>query len=149
MTSSSIFASPSSGKTYVVTTTSPSSERYKNQGEWSYSSPIGKPAEPLPPEMTHNFEQFRKNQSLVAGAVSHQCNIFAVLERTGNIFFLPLTGHSEGGICSAVEIPIKLKSSLCKQDRPSPHCLRFDPLGTRLYAADATGRIIVFTFIEG
>lgn len=149
MTSSSIFASPSSGKTYVITTTSPSSERYKNQGEWSYSSPIGKPAEPLPSETTHNFQQFEKNQSLVAGAVSRQCNIFAVLERTGNIFYLPLTGHSGGGIYSAVETPIKLKSSLCEQDRPSHRCLRFDPLGTSLYAADATGWIIVTTFGQG
>lgn len=149
MTSSSIFTSTFSGKMYVITTTSPSSERHKNMGEWSYSSPIGKPSENLPPDTTHNFEQFRKNQSLVAGAVSRQCNIFAVLERTGNIFLLPLTGHSRGGIYSEVEKPIKLESALYKQDRPSPLCLRFDPMGTRLYAVDAKGKIIVTTFGEG
>lgn len=136
---------------YLIATTSPSSERYKNGGEWSYSCPVGKPDEPLPQAVIHNFEQFGKHQSLVAGAVSRQCNIFAVLERSGNIFFLPLTGHSEGGIHSKVKTPTKPKVSLCeqKQGRSSPLCLRFDPTGTRLFAVDATGRIIVTTFKEG
>lgn len=133
---------------YLITTTSPSSERSKNGGEWPYACPVSKPNEPFPQAMIHNFEQFAKHQALVAGAVSRQCNIFAVLERTGNIFFLQLTGHSDGGIHSKVQTPIKLKVSLCKQVRSSPLCIRFDPSGTRLYAVDATGRIIVSTFKE-
>ncbi|MCJ1461908.1 hypothetical protein MMC07_000507 [Pseudocyphellaria aurata] len=148
VTSSSVFTSPSSGERYVITTTSPSSERYKNGGEWPYSAPIGRPSESLPPDITHSFQQFRKQQALVAGAVSQQCNIFAVLEKTGNIFYVPLSAHSGGGIHSKIEKPIKLKGSLCKQDRPSPDCLRFDPAGTRLYAVDATGKITITTFSE-
>lgn len=132
---------------YVVTTTSPSSERFKNGGEWPYSSPIGKPSESLPSDTIHNFEQFQKHQALKAGAVSQKCNIFAVLEQNGNISFLPLTGHSKGGIHSD-ETPIRLEISLCEQDRPSPLCLRFDPTGTRLYAVDAKGKIIITTFEE-
>lgn len=145
VTSSSIFTSPSSGRMYVLTTTSPSSERSRNGGEWSYSSPVGRS---LPPENIHNFEQFGNHQSLAAGTVSRRCKIFAVLEKTGRIFFLPLTGHSKGGIHSEVENPIRIESSLCKQHRSSPHCLRFDPTGTHLYAVDAKGKIIVATFEE-
>ena len=82
----------------------------------------------------------------MAGAVSTTHNIFAVLEDCGRISILALDAHEQGGIHSPQADADILSVSLSKQDRPSMSCLVFDPSGSRLFAVDPKGKIVVAEF---
>jgi len=71
-----------------------------------------------------------------------------VLEKSGKILILPLTGHEDGGICSRDEASRTLRDSLCesKSMRATASCLRFDASGERLHAVDPEGKLIVVGF---
>ena len=72
ITSASTLKGPS-GAIYVACTTSPSSERYRNNGEWSFISLLSYRRGPdlRPPNAPfHNLEQFKEHRALTVGCVS-------------------------------------------------------------------------------
>ena len=148
ITSASTFKGPS-GTTYVVCTTSPSSERYRNGGEWSFISPLSYTMGPRlrPPNLPcHDLEQFKGHHALTVGCVSRTHDVLAVLEDSGNISILSLENHEKGGICGEEGEPKRLPEALCREEKPSTSCLRFDPDGEKLFAIDRKGKIIVTKF---
>ncbi len=145
ITSASTFKGPS-GTTYVACTTSPSSERYRNDGEWSFILPLSYTEGPRlrpPNPPCHDLGQF--THALTVGCVSKKHHVLAVLEDSGKISILSLMGHEEGGICGEGDAE-RLSEALCKQEKPSTSCLRFDPDGERLFAVDPRGKIIITDF---
>ena len=147
ITSSTTFKGPS-GTIYVACTTSPSSERYWNDGEWSFISPLSyrRGPELRPPNPPfHNLEQFREHRALTVGCVSRTHNVLATLEDSGKISILSLKNHERGGICGEDDAE-RLSEALHKHEKPSTSCLRFDPAGERLFAIDIKGKIIMTEF---
>ena len=147
ITSASTFQGPS-GLTYLACTTSPSSERYRNGGEWPFISPLSyrRGPELRPPNAPfHNLEQFKEHHALTVGCVSTKHNVLAVLEGSGKISILSLKSHEDGGICGE-EKAQRLSEALHRQEKPSTACLRFDPEGERLFAIDPKGKIIITDF---
>ena len=152
ITSTSIYTSPTSpmNRRYVLCTTSPSSERHYNSGEWSFSLPLPSPSSPTPrwrppSNIIHDFEQFQHHRPIRAGAVSDNHNIFAVLEDNGRISTLALTAGSPGGVCGLSDESKEL-TFLDKSIGAIGGCLRFTPDGERLVAADAKGKIVIAGF---
>ena len=153
ITSMSFFTSPT-GTYYICCTTSPSSERFRNGGEWSFVLPVPSLGYPLPQHVVRPFHQFGRDITpLVAGSVSSSGCIFAVLETTGKIHLLPLIAHEGGGIqgstdASIISLGVKMKeqSDSALSTRSS---LRFDPSGTKLYAVDTTGQILMVDLVRG
>ena len=169
VTSTSIYISPSNN-IYLLCTTSPSSERHQNQGEWSFILPLpnlGKLTAPQlrPPyrDNIHNFEQFENHRAITAGAVSSRHNVFAVLEVNGRISLLPLKASAQGGICG-VNTKNKMKDldesrgSISYTDTRvgmkilderlggTGGCLSFTPDGEKLIAVDARGKVVIVDF---
>ena len=147
ITSASTFTGPS-GAIYVACTTSPSSERWRNDGEWSFIVPLPftrgpRLRPPNPP--CHDLKQFGKHHALTLGCVSTKHNVLAVLERSGVISVLSLKSHETGGICGEGHAK-RLSEALFKQEKPSTSCLHFDPDGERLFAIDPKGKIIITEF---
>ncbi|KAI4090549.1 MAG: hypothetical protein LQ344_004690 [Seirophora lacunosa] len=147
VTSAIIYKSRSE-QAYILCSTSASTERYKSKGDWSFTSPVTATNEDMPSTSVHEFVNLQAYRHLVAGAVSSVANIYAVLEKSGKIVILRLTGHEEGGICSRDEAPRKLRASLCgtRGLRASASCLRFDPEGKRLFAVDPEGTLLIVRF---
>ena len=147
ITSASTFKGPS-GTIYVACTTSPSSERWRNDGEWSFIVPLPftrgpRLRPPNPP--CHDLEQFKKHHALTLGCVSTKHNVLAVLENLGKISILSLKSDEMGGICGEGDAE-RLSDALFKQEKPSTSCLQFDPDGERLFAIDPKGKIIITDF---
>ncbi|KAL8717606.1 MAG: hypothetical protein Q9225_005160 [Loekoesia sp. 1 TL-2023] len=147
VTSAVIYNAPSK-HSYVLCSTSASTERFRSRGEWSFSSPIPRGNAQVPSSSVHDFVALTRHRQLVAGAVSSKVNIYALLEKTGKVLILRLTAHEEGGIHDRDGAPMVLKASLCslKSSRASTACLRFDPSGKRLYAVDPEGKLLCVTF---
>ena len=133
---------------YLFSTTSASTERFRSQGEWCFSSPVARANEQVPPQTVHDLTALQDHRQIVAGTISSVANKFVVLMKSGMVLVLSLTGHEEGGICSRKDAPDVLPVSLCelKSSRATPTCMRFDPSGTKLYAVDPEGKLIVVTF---
>ncbi|KAL2047571.1 hypothetical protein N7G274_000612 [Stereocaulon virgatum] len=161
ITSISIYKSPSQ-RFYILCTTAPSSERWRNKGEWSFIIPLPlRPPATLPTQLIHptdnnihNFEQFEKHRALLGGCVSIEHSVFAVLEKTGKISLLSLDPHSRGGVYSAQDnaelLSTSASTSLCEQKRSGTSAMRFEPEaeGGRLIAVDARGKIVVTKFVK-
>lgn len=147
MTSAVLYTSPSQ-QSYVLCSTSASTERYRSNGEWPFISPVATSDEEVPPSTVHDFVALQSYRQLITGAVSSVANIYAVLEKTGKIVTLRLTSHEHGGIGPREEAPQKLRASLCslESSRASTTCMRFDPSGEKLYAVDPEGKLLVVTF---
>ena len=135
-----------SGNPYVLCTTSPSRERSKNNGEWSFVSPVGAGPAKVPPQLHHNLWRLRKAGAIIAGAVSPDGSIIALLEETGNILLMSLVAQEGGGL-SALE-PITLDATLKRQTSASPTALRFCEVERRLclLAVDPEGTVIRLDF---
>lgn len=146
LTSAAIYNSPT--QQYLLCTTSASTERFRSRGEWSFTSPVVPTNEQVPPRTIHDLTAFEDFRQLVACAVSSVANKFAVLTKSGKILVLSLTGHEDGGICSRTDSPDIMSMGLCelKSLRATPDCLRFDPQGTKLYAVDPEGKLVVVAF---
>ncbi|KAL8738320.1 MAG: hypothetical protein Q9181_000863 [Wetmoreana brouardii] len=109
----------------------------------------GGPLNAMPSTITKH-----SHRPLVTGAVSSVANIFAVLEKSGRILILHLTGHEDGGVTSHSTRdgePERLQVSLNQVQslRTSTHRIRFDPSGEKLYAVDPEGKLVVVTFTPG
>ncbi|KAL8704700.1 MAG: hypothetical protein Q9201_002162 [Fulgogasparrea decipioides] len=141
-------------RAYMLCTTSAATERFRSHGEWPFSSPIPQGETQAPPSATHHFIALKDYRQLVAGAVSSVANIFAVLEKSGRILILHLTGHEDGGVTSlstrdgkpeSLQVSLNQVQSL----RTSTQRMRFDPSGEKLYAVDPEGKLVVVTFTPG
>ncbi|KAL8888602.1 MAG: hypothetical protein Q9215_003992 [Flavoplaca cf. flavocitrina] len=147
LTSIAMYKSPSQ-QPYIFCTTSASTERFRSEGEWSFISPVPFPGDQVPPNAVHDLTTLQDHRQIVACTVSSVANKFAVLTKAGKILVLALDAHEEGGIDSLQEDPDILPGSLCslRSSRATPTCLRFDPAGTKLYAVDPEGKLLVVTF---
>ncbi|KAH0537561.1 hypothetical protein FGG08_005660 [Glutinoglossum americanum] len=144
ITSASLFTS-SSGRSYVLCTTSPT-QKYNVGREQSFISPVFLQSESLHLDLVHFLEPLNRRQGLIAGAALSHTNVIAVAERTGKIMVLPLTPHDGGGIHSDIREPLELNNSLFSEAGPPMNCLRFNPAGTHLYAIDVKGEVIIKRF---
>ncbi|MCJ1379436.1 hypothetical protein MMC17_002537 [Xylographa soralifera] len=144
-TSATLFQTVSSNP-YVLCTTSPSRERSKNNGEWSFVSPVGAGPAKVPPQLDHNLWRLRKAKAIIAGAASPDGSIIALLEETGNILLMSLVAQDGGGLSSLD--PITLDVSLKSQKSASPTALRFCEVDRRLclIAVDPEGTVIRLYF---
>ena len=148
VTSVSLYTSPSQ-RSYVLCTTAPSTERWRNQGEWPFSLPLPDHFAPnsRPPEdAIHNFEQFKGLAALRTGTASGRHHIFAVLDEAGRLSLLPLAANGIGGVEGCESGAVTLVEKLEKQQRVLGCCLRFDEKGERLFAVDIRGRVVVVEF---
>ncbi|KAL8810971.1 MAG: hypothetical protein Q9200_002161 [Gallowayella weberi] len=149
VTSAAVYKSPMQ-RPYLICTTSASTERFRSGGEWPFISPIVGPNERVPPRTVHDLIAFKDHRQLVASAVSSVANKLAVLSKSGKILVVDLTGHEDGGVCSRTSVPDSIPEALCelKSSRATPACLKFDPSGSRLYAVDPGGKLIVVSFCQ-
>lgn len=147
LTSAAIYTTPSQ-QPYILCTTSASTERFRSQGEWPFISPVAPPNEQILPKTVHDLTALQDHRQIVGGTVSSKANRFVVLTKFGKILVLSLDGHEDGGICSLNDKPDVLPVCLCalRSSRATPTCLRFDPSGTKLYAIDPEGKLIIVMF---
>ena len=141
-----------SGNLYILCTTAASTERWRNGGEWPFCSPVIMPPGSVLESSIHNLVQLQKQRTLLAGTSSSRAGVFAVLDHTGRIFLVGLTGHENSGICGQLESPKRLSPKLSEQSGVAVQAssrLRFDPSGTKLYAVDLKGKVIVVSFQAG
>ena len=134
---------------YVLCTTSPSNERSKNNGEWSYISPVGAGPAKVPPQLDHNLWRLRKAKAIIAGAASPDGTIIALLEETGRILLMPLVAQDGGGLSSLD--PISLDKKLKSQKSASPTAMRFCEVDRSLclVAVDPKGTVVRQHFTSG
>ncbi|MCJ1283639.1 hypothetical protein MMC26_002970 [Xylographa opegraphella] len=131
---------------YVLCTTSPSRERSKNNGEWSFVSAVGAGPALVPPQLDHHLWRLRKAKAILAGAASPDGSVIALLEESGNVLLMPLVAQDGGGLASLD--PITLDSKLKSQKSASPTALRFCIRERRLclLAVDPDGTVIKLLF---
>ena len=145
----SFFTSPSN-TSYLLCTTSPSSERYRNGGEWSFVVPIPSRGYTVPAYLKRPLRQFGERSQLLTGAVSRTAKIFSILDVTGEIKVLSLVAHENGGICGVDDGPHILSCGALKTLNTNPFashaCLRFDHSGLNLFAVDRTGIVVAVDF---
>lgn len=133
----------------MLCTTSPSSRRSENQGEWSFIAPVSDPFAEIQSPTFHCLVQvqLRKYMTLFDGAISPHGNMIALLSKTGSISLLPLLAGSTGGIVTNTDRgPIELDRHLAQQTFINTAALRFDADGKQLFAIDHEGKVVVATF---
>jgi hypothetical protein len=144
MLSAAIFHSPSN-RPYVLCTTSPSDERWKHGGEWSFISAVADSPASVPPNLQFDFCQLGKHEKgIVAGAGSSDGKVVALLNQKGQIKLFSLNAKTDGGLYSALEEPVVLEKRLAAQTVVSRGCLRFQSQDGRLFlfAVDLQGKVI-------
>ncbi|MCJ1436360.1 hypothetical protein MMC27_005739 [Xylographa pallens] len=144
-TSATLFQTVSANP-YVLCTTSPSRERSANNGEWSFVSPVGAGPAQVPQQLDHHLWRLQNAKAIIAGAVSPDGSVIALLEETGRILLMPLVAQEGGGL-SALD-PIALDKRLRSQKSASPTALRFCMVERRLclVAVDPDGTVIRLPF---
>jgi hypothetical protein len=152
VTSVCLFYSPSF-RPYVLSTTSPSNERFRNGGEWTYISPVSDTPSGVPEELDQNLWRLRDDaKAILTGAATPNGDVVALLEQTGKVLLFPLGPGRDGGLVNSQE-PIKLNKELSKQQKASTTSLRFCTKGTNrqlhLYAIDTKGRVVWKSFEQG
>ncbi|MCJ1398285.1 hypothetical protein MMC11_001482 [Xylographa trunciseda] len=145
VTSATLFETALSNP-YVLCTTSPSRERARNNGEWSYVSAVGDGPVRVPPQLDHDLWRLEKAKAIIAGAVSPDGTVIALLEETGKILLMPLVAEDGGGLSSLD--PITVDTRLHAQSSASPTALRFCQLDGHLclVAVDPQGTVLRLTF---
>lgn len=151
VTSARLFYSPSS-RPYILSTTSPSNERFRNGGEWTYISPVSDTPSRVPEELNQDLWRLRDARAILTGAATPNGDVVALLEETGKVLLFPLGPGKDGGLVSFQE-PIKLDKELSKQQKASTTSLRFCAKGPNrqlhLYAIDTKGRVVWKSFNQG
>ena len=130
----------------MLCTTDSSSERHKNGGEWSFLSPVGVGSTIMPPGLETNLFQYRNTQGILAGAVSFDGSVVALLEGSGKIIMLPVNANTHGGL-GTYGSPTILECTLsnhARRKKVSPTCLRFckSERGQYLVAVDVKGNVV-------
>jgi hypothetical protein len=144
MLSAAIFHSPSN-RPYVLCTTSPSDERWRHGGEWSFISAVADSPASVPPNLQFDFCQLGKlEKGIVAGAGSSDGKVVALRNQKGQIKLFSLNAKTDGGLYSALEEPVVLKERLAAETVVSSGCLRFQSQDGRLFlfAVDLQGKVI-------
>jgi hypothetical protein len=144
MLSATIFHSPSN-RPYVLCTTSPSDERWKHRGEWSFISAVADSPASMPSALQFDFCRLGEHEKgIVAGAASSDGKVVALLNQKGQIKLFTLNAKTGGGLHSALEEPVALKTRLAAQTTASSGCLRFQSQGGKLFlfAVDLHGKVI-------
>ena|SRR5436190_11856990 len=133
MESATMFYAPS-GNPFVLCTTSPSLERELNGGEWPFISPVASSPATVPAHLEHRFLQLGKSKPILAGAVSVNGYLVAMLENTGILHLFSLTSREGGGLRTAGS-PVVLTKKLWKGKMSliSTTSLRFHVDKTVLY----------------
>src|SRR2546423_3257621 len=115
MLSAAVFHSLSN-RPYVLCTTSPSDERWKHGGEWSFISAVADSPASVPPNLQFDFCRLGKlEKGIVAGAASSDGKVVALLNQKGQIKLFNLDAKTGGGLHSALEEPVVLKKKLAAQ----------------------------------
>jgi hypothetical protein len=151
VTSVHLFYSPSS-RPYILSTTSPSNERVRNGGEWTYISPVSDTPSRVPEELSQDLLRLRNARAILTGAATPNGDVVALLEERGEVLLFPLGPGNSGGLVNFQE-PIKLEKELSKQQKASTTSLRFCAKGPNrqlhLYAIDTKGRVVWKSFDQG
>jgi len=150
VTSARLFYSPSSHP-YILSTTSPSTERVRNGGEWTYISPVSDTPSLVPKELDQDLCQLGTAGAILTGAASAYGDVVALLEETGTVLLFPLMPGKNGGLTLAhPQQPIKLDKKLSRQEKVSTTSLRFCAKGRdrqlHLYAIDTKGKVVWKSF---
>jgi hypothetical protein len=150
VTSARLFYSPSS-RPYVLSTTSPSTERVRNGGEWTYISPVSSTPSLVPNELDQDLWQLGKAGAILTGAATAHGDVVALLEETGAVLLFPLKPGKGGGLALPdFQKPIKLDKKLSKQRKVSTTSLRFCVKGKNkqlhLYTIDTKGTVVWKSF---
>jgi hypothetical protein len=151
-------------KPYVICTTSPSTERDSNEGgEWTFISPLSLPFPNWETERAyHCLIQIQSRKSphlhIHASAISPQGNLIALLDSNGRICLIPLVSCDRGGMitdteCEPIEVYVDRKwlfnwpkKAKLGRNEDQMAAIRFDPSGTRLYAVNWNGTVVVVNF---
>lgn len=147
VTSAIIYKSPNR-QSYVLCSTSASTERYRSGGEWPFISPISIGDGQVPQSAVHDLVAMKNRRQLIAGAASSKANIYAMLDKSGKVLILQLASHEDGGIHTRDVSPVTLPASLSgfRGSSASSTCLRFDTTGEKLYGVDPQGNLLIASF---
>jgi hypothetical protein len=132
-------------------TTSPSTRRNQNGGEWPFISPVHLSPVKVPEQLEHSFLALGKSPPAIAGAVSAHGNLVAMLENTGKLILCSLAPSSKGGICpSGTPVILNKMLSQHKNSLMSTTSMRFHldkgKMHLHLYAVDIKGKVIRKSF---
>jgi hypothetical protein len=149
VTSAHLFYSPSSHP-YILSTTSPSTERVRNGGEWTYISPVFDTPSRVPEGLDQDLCQLGNAGTILTGAATAHGDAIALLEETGTVLLFPLMAGKNGGLVPYLQKPIKLDKKLSSQEKASTSSLRFCARGgngqLHLYAIDTKGKVVWKSF---
>jgi hypothetical protein len=116
-------------------------------GEWPFISPVGTFPAQVPEGLEHHFFILGQSTAMVAGAVSAEGNLAAMLAQSGDLIITPLTGGRDGGVGPSSSFPYP--RLLCEQQNPkgSTTSLRFVTQNdqTLLLVADISGKLVKVT----
>jgi hypothetical protein len=138
----------------VFCTTVPSDRRHENGGEWPFISPVHLGPATVPEQLEHAFFGLKKSAPMIAGAVSADGRIAAMLESSGTLILHALEPSENGGICPSGQ-PVVFKKVLGKHNNAllSNTSIRFhfneDSKRLCLFAVDIEGRIFRNTILGG
>lgn len=105
----------------------------------------------MPKQLEHSFFVLGESRPIIAGGVSTQGNVVAMLENTGNLILSSLAHNDSGGICPSGEI-VTLKNILSKHTNSlvSSTSVRFhldeDNKHVYLFAVDIKGKVARIRF---
>jgi hypothetical protein len=150
ITSATAWMSPAQ-RPYVLCTTSPSTERDVDGGEWTFIAPLSMPFAPWATERAyHCLRQVQGDDSrhlhIHASAISPQGNLVALLDSKGRICLIPIRARRGGGMVSNDDVPpVEVKPALGRNEDLMAG-IRFNLLGTKLYAINWNGEVLVISF---
>jgi len=124
-------------------------------GEWPFISPVGIFPAQVPKGLEHPFTDLGHSTAMVAGAVSAEGNLAAMLAQSGDLIITPLTGDCDGGVRPSPSRRFVYSGLLCERQNSlgSTTSLRFVPQNgqtqneqTLLYVADISGKLVRIAF---
>jgi hypothetical protein len=129
----------------MFVTTSPSSQRKLNYGEWSFITPICRPLPTYQDDAMHCLysAQHIDYRSMMCSAVAPQGNAVAFVSQCGEICVTPLEPIDNGGIRTADGALAELNKSLRSLETAHEAAIRFTGDGRQLIAVDTRGTLLV------
>jgi hypothetical protein len=126
-------------------TTSPSSQRRLNHGEWSFITPICRPLPTYQDDAMHCLYQAQHldYRSMMCSAVAPRGNAAAFVSQCGEICTIPLERIHNGGIRTSDGPVVELNKSLRSLETSDEAAVRFSEDGSRLIAVDTRGTLLI------